>query len=199
MLLLAALAIAIPAHAQRLRRIDGSSISVADADAAITRLMAAAKVTGLSVAILNDNRAVYVRSFGLANVEKQQPLRTDSIVYAASFTKALFAWFVMQLVEEKVLDLDTPIERYLPKPLPAYEKYADLANDERWKQITPRMLLSHTAGFPNFRFLNDDGKLDIKFAPGSRFAYSGEGINLLQFVIEAKTGRGSFSGSSWAM
>ena len=42
------------------------------------------------------------------------------------------------------------------------------------------MLLTHSAGFPNFRFLNPDGKLDIKFAPGSRYAYPGEGINLLQ-------------------
>ena len=187
--LVAALALTTPAQAQRLRRIDGSSISVAEADAAISRLMAEAKVTGLSVAILNDNHVVYLRSFGLANVEKQQPLRTDSIVWAASFTKGVFGWFVMQLVEDGLLDLDTPIERYLPKPLPAYEKYADLANDERWRQITPRMLLNHTAGFPNFRFLNADGKLDIKFPPGSRFAYSGEGINLLQFVIEAKLGK----------
>jgi CubicO group peptidase (beta-lactamase class C family) len=51
------------------------------------------------------------------------------------------------------------------------------------------MLLSHTAGFPNFRFLNDDGKLDIKFTPGTRYAYSGEGINLLGFVVEQVTGR----------
>ncbi|MCU1229180.1 MAG: beta-lactamase [Acidobacteria bacterium] len=171
------------------KRIDGTTITPAKIDATVTHLMEAAHVTGISVAILNDNRVVYVKSYGLANVEKQQPLRTDSIVWAASFTKSLFAYFVMQLVDEGVIELDTPIERYLPKPLPQYEKYADLANDERWKQITPRMLLSHTAGFPNFRFLNADGKLDIKFTPGSHYAYSGEGINLLQFVIEAKTGK----------
>lgn len=185
----ATLAITIPANAQRLRRIDGTSITPAEADAAITRLMAAAKVTGLSVAILNDNRVVYLRGFGLANVEKQQPMRTDTVLYAGSFTKGLFAWFVMQLVEEGKLDLDTPIERYLPKPLPEYEKYAELASDERWRLLTPRILLSHTAGFANFRFLEDDGKLRIHFPPGSRFAYSGEGINLLQFVIEAKLGK----------
>lgn len=184
------LALALPAFsAQRLQRIDGSSITAAEADAAITRLMAAAKVMGLSVAILNDDRVVYLRSFGLANVEKQQPLRTDSIVWAASFTKAVFGWFVMQLVEEGKIDLDTTIDHYLPKPLPEYEKYADLANDERWRQLTPRILLSHTSGFANYRFLEPDEKLHIHFAPGSRFAYSGEGINLLQFVIEAKLGK----------
>ena len=172
-----------------IKRIDGTKITTAEVDRSVQRLVDAAHVTGISVAILNDNRVVYVKSYGFANVEKQQPLRTDSIVWAASFTKSLFAYFVMQLVDEGVIDLDTPIERDLPKPLPQYEKYADLANDDRWKLITPRMLLSHTAGFPNFRSLNASGKLDIKFTPGSRYAYSGEGINLLQFVIEAKTGK----------
>jgi CubicO group peptidase (beta-lactamase class C family) len=46
------------------------------------------------------------------------------------------------------------------------------------------MLLSHTSGFPNLRVLNRDRKLNINFEPGSRFAYSGEGIQLLQLVVE---------------
>jgi CubicO group peptidase (beta-lactamase class C family) len=176
-------------HRHEIKRIDGTTISAAAADKAIKRLVDVAHVTGLSVAILNDNRVVYEKSFGFSNAEAKKPLRPDTVVYAASLTKALFAYLVMQLVDEKIIDLDTPIERYLPKPLPQYEKYKELAADERYKQITLRMLLSHTAGFPNFRFLNEDGKLDIKFTPGTRYAYSGEGINLLQFVIEAKTGK----------
>ena len=51
------------------------------------------------------------------------------------------------------------------------------------------MLLSHTSGFPNFRGLNPDLKLNINFEPGSRYAYSGEGILLLQLVVEAVTKR----------
>jgi CubicO group peptidase (beta-lactamase class C family) len=49
------------------------------------------------------------------------------------------------------------------------------------------MLLSHTSGFANWRWLEDDRKLRIHFEPGSRFAYSGEGIELLQLVIETIT------------
>jgi len=115
-------------------------------------------------------------------------LEADTIMYAASLTKLTFAYMVMQLVDEKKLDLDKPIATYLAKPLPEFPKYADLSGDERWKSLTPRMLLNHTPGFPNFRFLNPDQKLDFKFDPGSRYAYSGEGYNLLQFVLEEGLG-----------
>jgi CubicO group peptidase (beta-lactamase class C family) len=64
-----------------------------------------------------------------------------------------------------------------------------LAADPRYQKITARMLLSHSSGFPNFRWINDDKKLDIHFEPGSRFAYSGEGIQLLQFTVETITGK----------
>lgn len=51
------------------------------------------------------------------------------------------------------------------------------------------MLLSHTSGFPNLRQLNKDQKPNINFEPGSRYAYSGEGINLLQLIVETITKR----------
>jgi CubicO group peptidase (beta-lactamase class C family) len=87
-------------------------------------------------------------------------------------------------VEEGRITLDKPVVQYLPKPLSEYPQYADLAGDARAAKITPRMLLSHTSSFPNFRQANRDLKLNINFEPGSRYAYSGEGIQLMQFVIE---------------
>jgi CubicO group peptidase (beta-lactamase class C family) len=129
-----------------------------------------------------------VKTYGLRSVEEKLPLEADTILYAASLTKLTFAYTVMQLVDEKKIDLDRPIATYLKKPLPEYPKYADLAADARWKSLTPRMLLNHTSGFPNFRFLNPDQKLDFKFDPGSRYAYSGEGFNLMQFVLEEGLG-----------
>jgi CubicO group peptidase (beta-lactamase class C family) len=104
---------------------------------------------------------------------------------AASLTKAVFATLAMQLVGEHVLDLDTPVYRYLPQPLASYERYRDLAGDPRANLITLRMLLSHTSGFPNIRFFTPEHKLSINFTPGSRYAYSGEGIVLAQFVVES--------------
>jgi CubicO group peptidase (beta-lactamase class C family) len=63
-----------------------------------------------------------------------------------------------------------------------------LAGDRRTARITPRMLLAHTSGLPNWRRFNDDGKLDLQGEPGARFMYSGEGIVLLQRTIERITG-----------
>lgn len=169
------------AHPPRLR---GAAL-----DREAERLIGAGHVPGLALAVIEDGEIVHLRAYGRRDVERDLPLTTDTTMYAASITKTLFAYAVMTLVDEGRLDLDRSIAEYLPKPLPAYAKYADLAADERWRCITPRMLLSHTAGFPNFRYFTRDGydanaKLTIEFDPGSRFAYSGEGINLLQFVVD---------------
>jgi CubicO group peptidase (beta-lactamase class C family) len=118
------------------------------------------------------------------------------VFYGASFSKAVFACLCLLLVQESVLDLDEPLHQYLGQPLPQYEGYEDLAGDERWKLITARMCLSHTTGFPNWRFLNArtgnyerDGKLALYFTPGTRYGYSGEGLALLQRVVEKTTGK----------
>jgi CubicO group peptidase (beta-lactamase class C family) len=170
------------------RRLDGTALTPQAIDATVERLRTRAKVPGLALALIADGKPVYVKAYGLRSVEKQQPLQTDTVMYAASLTKLVFAYTVMQLVDEGKIQLDRPITSYLKKPLPEYAKYAELAGDPRWKSLTPRMLLDHTPGFPNFRFVNPDGKLDFKFDPGTRYAYSGEGINLLQFVLEEGLG-----------
>jgi CubicO group peptidase (beta-lactamase class C family) len=184
----ASLTAAPPRPATTLRRLDGGKLAPSQVDAVALRLMKQAGVPGLALALIDKGRPVYVQSYGLRNVAEAKPLETGTVMYGASLTKLAFAYMVMQLVDERRFELDKPIAEYLPKPLPDYPKYAELAADPRWKKLTPRMLLDHTPGFPNFRFINPDGKLDFKFDPGTRYAYSGEGINLLQFVLETGLG-----------
>ena len=172
-----------------IKRLDGRAIAPAEIDATVTRLMRAAEVTGAGIAILNDGKIAYLKSYGVRDKEKNLPLTEDSVMSAASFTKVAFTCLVMQLVDQKVLDLDRPVYKYLPKPLPEYPEYKDLANDSRANRITARMLLSHTSGFPNLRAIEDDRTLKIHFEPGSRYAYSGEGMLLLQLVVEIITKR----------
>ena len=181
----------LPAAAQQpsISRLDGSKITSTEIDATVTRVMHAAEVTGVGIAIFDKGNVVYLKTYGVRDKEKNLPLTEDSVMTAASFSKVAFAYMVMQLVDEKFLDLDKPVYQYLPKTLPEYPVYKDLADDPRYKRITARMLLSHTSGFPNWRWFNEDRKLNINFDPGSKYAYSGEGINLLQLVVETITNK----------
>jgi CubicO group peptidase (beta-lactamase class C family) len=162
-------------------------------DAEVNKIMTETHSNGMAVAVVDDGKVGYVHAYGIRNA-KGEPLTTDTIMYGASLTKMVFAYTVMQLVDQGRLNLDTPLKDDLDNPLPSYgpapvfpDKYGpykDLADDPRWEKITPRMCLTHSTGFSNFWFLEPDMKLHIHFEPGTRFSYSGEGMILLQFVIE---------------
>jgi len=181
---LAAASLPAAPRGDEILRLDGSTIAPSQVDATVSRVLQDARVTGVGIAIFNDGQVAYEKAYGLRDVEAALPLTVDTIMTAASLSKAAFATMVMQLVDERLLDLDTPIYRYLPKPLSEYDSYRDLGADPRHRAITARMLLAHTSGLPNWRWFEDDRKLHLHFAPGSRFAYSGEGIDLLQLVVE---------------
>jgi CubicO group peptidase (beta-lactamase class C family) len=167
---------------------DGAAI-----DAEVGKIMSSTHARGMAVAVVDHGKVSYVQAYGIRNA-KGDPLTKDTVMYGASLTKTVFAYTVMQLVDQHKLNLDTPLKDDLDKPLPAYgpdpmfpDKYGpykDLAGDPRWEQITPRMCLTHSTGFSNFWFIEPDQKLHIHFDPGTHFSYSGEGLILLQFVIE---------------
>ena len=101
-------------------RLDGSSMTSTEIDATVTRLMKDANVTGVGIAVFHDGKITYLKTYGQRDTEKGPELTPDTVMPAASMTKAAFATEVMQLVQKGVLDLDVPIQRYLPKPLPEY-------------------------------------------------------------------------------
>lgn len=187
------LLLALASPAQTIKRLDEKPINESQLTTYIRQLMDTAKVTGLGIAVFNNNKPVYSKTFGYANLPDKKRLTTNAYLYGASFSKAVFAYLVMQLVGEGILNLDKPLVQYLPKPLLSYtfpgklKDYRDLQADKRYEKITARMCLSHTTGFPNFRWFEPDKKLRIKFKPGSRVSYSGEGMYLLQVVIQEIT------------
>jgi CubicO group peptidase (beta-lactamase class C family) len=174
--------------ADTMRGFNGKAVAAEHVERTAAKMMAEAGVNGLAMAVIDEGQVVFSRAWGYRNVEKKLPLQPDTIMYGASLTKFAFAYMVMQLVDEKKIDLDRSIAEYLPKPLPEYEFYAALKGDERWRKLTPRILLSHRSGLANFAFLEPDQKMRIHFEPGTRYAYSGEGIILMQFVLETGLG-----------
>ncbi len=165
-----------------------STRGLQEIDAAVAQLMITEDVKGLALAIIDDGQVVHTMAFGSRNVERGLPLQLDTIMYGASLTKTAFSFMVLQLVDEGKFDLDKPLVGYLPQPLSAYEDYGDLAGDARQELLTARHVLTHSTGFANFRWLEDDQKLRFHFAPGTRYAYSGEGYYLLQFVLKEGLG-----------
>ena len=184
------------AFGQNIINLDGKKTRAAELDARISAMVKAANVTGIAVAVFNHNVPVYQKTFGFKNALTKEPIGNETNIYGASLSKPVFAVMVMRLVEQGILDLDKPLQEYLPKPIYDYvptkkwhDHYEDLKQDNAYLKITARMCLDHTTGFPNWRWDEPDHKLRIKAAPGTRYSYSGEGLVYLQVVLEHLLGK----------
>lgn len=138
-------------------------------------------IPGVSLALVKDGKLIYHKTYGVKNMITGEKVDGNTLFEAASVTKPVFAFAVQRLAERNVIDLEKPLYEYLP--------YNDIDYDERYKLITARHVLTHRTGFPNWRWMNQDGKLDLKFTPGTKYNYSGEGFEYLKMVVEKITGK----------
>ena len=146
-------------------------------DPLVPRLLDSGDVPGLAIAVVGDGSLLWKKAYGVADAASRAPLRDDALFEAASLSKPVFAYLVMKLVDAGTIDLDRPIGKYLP---------GDYSSDPRVAAITPRQVLSHTTGLPNWR---NGRELATHFPPGERFSYSGEGFVYLQKAVERVTGQ----------
>lgn len=153
----------------------GFDISYEVLDQYLKDQMKELNIPGMSIAIINDGKISYQNTFGYADVSKKEAITNQTIFEGASISKSVFAFFTMTFVEEGILDLDKPLFEYYPHP--------DIEDDQRYKKITARMVLSHRSGFPNWREDEDDKKLRTKFEPNTDYLYSGEGFQYLAMVL----------------
>lgn len=98
----------------------------------------------------------------------------------ASITKTVAAETALRLAASGLLDLDAPLARDWVDP--------HIANDPRRDQLTARMVLNHTSGFPNWRFFRADRRLAFEHDPGTAYGYSGEGFEYLARAIGNRLG-----------
>jgi len=176
-------------HATNIQQLDGKIVPSQIIQTRMQKIVDSAKLAGLQVAIVNNNSTVWTQSFGYKDIENQQKLNDSTVMYAASLTKPVSGYIFMRLMEKGLFSLDKPVRDYLKKPIADYPKWKDLADDTiAFNQITPRMLLSHSAGLPVLRQLYGN-KTNLIAKPGEKFYYSNEGINLLGFMIEEHTGK----------
>jgi len=145
-------------------------------DAKLQQIIQAVGIPAISVAVIRKGEIAYCKAFGMSNITARKSVDTNTLFEAASLTKPVVAVTALKLVEEGILDLDKPLYSYLGY---AYGG----VTDPRIKNITARMVLSHTSGFPNWRVK----KLKIDSKPSEKFSYSGEGFVYLQRVMEKIT------------
>lgn len=150
----------------------------ADLAREIPRLLRVSGIPGLSMAVVQNGRVVWAGAFGTLNDSAQTPLNPGTIFEAASLSKPVFAYMVLRLADRGEFDLDRPLYEMLEYPRLAHD-------DERYKRITARIVLSHGTGLPNW----GGEKLTLRFDPGTEYGYSGEGFVFLQKTVERVTGR----------
>lgn len=138
-------------------------------------------IPGVSFAVIKDGKLAYHKTYGVTNSMTGDKVNDQTLFEAASITKPVFAFAVEHLADRGVIDLDKPLYEYLP--------YKDIEYDDRYKLITARHVLTHRTGFPNWRWMEPDNKLKLKFTPGTSFGYSGEGFEYLKLVVEKITGK----------
>lgn len=183
--MLLALACASPAAADYARRADSLMRAYADTG----------RFSG-SVLVARGGKPVFERSYGMANREWETPAGPDTRYRIGSITKQFTAAAILQLVEGGKLNLDDPVALHYPSAPPA------------WAGVTIRHLLAHSSGIPShpsFRgaFAGEarrdwtpeqivalSREKSLAFPPGSRFAYSNTGYDLLGVVIERVSGQG---------
>jgi CubicO group peptidase (beta-lactamase class C family) len=148
-------------------------------------------IPGLAIAVGVDGKLVYSEAFGYADLEERVPVWPTTKFRIGSISKPLTATALMQLVETGKLDLDAPIQKYVP------------SFPDKGALITTRMVAGHLAGIRHYHgdeFENQkhyDNVLEglkifendpLVSPPGTKFNYSSYGFNLLSAVVEAASG-----------
>ncbi len=159
----------------------------------ITSEMKNRRIPGLALAVVKNGEVIKAKGYGLANLELNVPVTTDSVFELASVTKSFTATALMMLVEEGKVGLDDKISTHL------------INAPYSWRDITVRHLLTHTAGFASdCKEIREQGwlanyttaemfeagsKCPLDFAPGERWQYSCQGYFLLGMIIEKVSGQ----------
>jgi CubicO group peptidase (beta-lactamase class C family) len=153
-------------------------------------------VTGLSIALVDDRRVIWAQGFGFADEAKGIPATPETIYRAGSITKLFTATAVMQLAEQGKLDIDQPLQTYLPE-FSIRSRFADAG------PVTPRNLMTHHSGLPSdllkgmwtkkpepfqnaVKYIRDDY---VAYPPNYIFSYSNLGVTLLGHALEKVAGR----------
>ena len=155
--------------------------------------MAKHAVPGLSIALVDDQRIVWAQGFGFADVERKLPANADTVYRVGSISKLLTDTAAMQLAEQGRINIDQPLQHYLPGFTPK--------THQPQAPITVRQLMTHHSGLPRdqlkglqnpapqplYELEKDLSEEYLAYGPGQVFHYSNAGISLVGRVVETQS------------
>ena len=168
------------------------TIHADELDDRIRDLMAERHIPGAAVAVIKNGRIVKMSGYGVASIEFNVPVTSETVFEIGSVSKQMTAAGIMLLVQEGRVNLDERISQYLPN------------TPQTWSDVKVRHLLTHTSGIKSYSSLDgfelsqrmtiDDfiKKLSphpLEFVPGEKNIYSNSGFNLLAYIIEMRSGK----------
>jgi len=153
-------------------------------------------VPGLSIALVDDQRLVWAEGFGYADVANEIPAGPDTVYRIGSVSKLFTVTAAMQLAEQGRVDIDAPLQTYLPG-FSMKSRFPDAG------PITPRTLMTHYSGLPSGRFKGVYSRSPVPFTemideikedhalypPNSVYSYSDVGMIVLGHMVEAVSGQ----------
>lgn len=164
-----------------------------EVDKLVRAVMQERNIPGAAVAVVKNGKTIKKQGYGVASIEFNVPVTTETVFEIGSVSKQMTGAGVMLLVEDGKVNLDEKISAYLP------------ATPDAWKNVTVRNLLTHTSGIKSYtaigsgfelskRLKRDDfikalANYPLDFEAGARYSYSNSGYNLLGYIIEAASGK----------
>jgi CubicO group peptidase (beta-lactamase class C family) len=149
---------------------------VADLEAFVPAYMEREGVPGVAIALVRDGRVAWSGEYGVTNRLTRAPVGPESTFKVASNSKVVNAYIALRLVDQGLLSLDAPLDRYLSEPYLPQEAYRPV--------VTLRHTLSHTSGMGHGGFSRK-----VRFPPGAGYSYSANGFRYTQQVMEEVTGK----------
>ncbi|HVE61873.1 MAG TPA: serine hydrolase domain-containing protein [Chitinophagaceae bacterium] len=171
-------------------------------DSLVPLILKEYKVPGVSLAVIRDGKVLWTKGYGMADKEKNIPVSSLTRFNIGSVSKTFTAFAVLMLSERGMINIDSPIHKYLKRWQLPFSKFDN-------KKVTIRRVLSHTAGLsvagyhgiykpgdilPTLvqslsGYEGSDGALYVMQEPGTLLRYSSGGYTLLQMMIEDVTGK----------
>lgn len=169
-----------------------ASVNADAVDRIVRERMQERNIPGAAVAVIRNGKTTKVKGYGLASLEFQVPVTTDTVFEIGSVSKQMTAAGILLLVQDGKIRLDEKISAYLP------------GNPESWGNVTVRHLLTHTSGIKSYtgltgfeisrrlsmeQFIKQLAEHPLEFVPGEKNIYSNSGYNLLAYIIETQSGK----------